>query len=313
MRLLLFAVLCLGFLTQPVQARVGLQSGNPDFDGSGVVDFPDFLIFVSAFGSRQGDERYEEQFDLDGDTEIGFGDFLIFAEQYGETVFPDEMRTIVALRGSTLYFRGDINVGSYQQFQKIISENGDAIDTLWINSPGGYTDEGKLMGHWIYDNTIDVVVDTLCFSSCANYIFTAARNKLIKKDALVGWHGSEQQDEYIAKAEGKTLDEYLRQVHASFADPEYRFETFKADVLKAAADERAFLKKIGVNADVMLYGLLPANYARYISGDYSGWTFSIEDMSRFGINNVSHEGGGAYPSEQAKKIFSDILIFSVTQ
>ena len=85
MRLLLFAILSIGLLTQPLQARVGLQSGNPDFDGSGVIDFPDFLLFVGNFGARQGDERYEARFDLDGDGEVGFGDFLIFAGSFGKT------------------------------------------------------------------------------------------------------------------------------------------------------------------------------------------------------------------------------------
>ena len=79
MRLLILAILSIGLLTQPLQARIGSQSGNPDFDASGTVDFPDFLLFVSKFGARQGDERYEARFDLDGDGEVGFGDFLLFA------------------------------------------------------------------------------------------------------------------------------------------------------------------------------------------------------------------------------------------
>ena len=84
MRLLILATLSIGLLIQPLQARVGSQSGNPDFDGSGVVDFTDFLQFAGKFGARQGDERYESQFDLDGDGEVGFGDFLIFAGQFGK-------------------------------------------------------------------------------------------------------------------------------------------------------------------------------------------------------------------------------------
>ena len=86
MRLLILATLFIGLLIQPLQARVGSQSGNPDFDGSGEVDFPDFLQFVSKFGARHGDERYEARFDLDGDNEVGFGDFLIFAGSFGKTV-----------------------------------------------------------------------------------------------------------------------------------------------------------------------------------------------------------------------------------
>ncbi len=83
MRLLILAILSIGLLIQPLQARV-LQSGNPDFDGSGIIDFPDFLQFVNKFGARQDDERYEARFDLDGDGEIGFGDFLLFAGQFGK-------------------------------------------------------------------------------------------------------------------------------------------------------------------------------------------------------------------------------------
>ena len=84
MRLLLFTIVFAGLLTQPLQARVGSQSGNPDFDGSGFVDFSDFLLFVGKFGARQGDERYEGRFDLDGDGEVAFGDFLIFVGQFGK-------------------------------------------------------------------------------------------------------------------------------------------------------------------------------------------------------------------------------------
>ena len=56
----------------------------PDFDGNGVVDFPDFLLFVSKFGSKQGDERYEDRFDLDGNGAIDFSDFLSFVNDFGK-------------------------------------------------------------------------------------------------------------------------------------------------------------------------------------------------------------------------------------
>ncbi len=85
MRLLILAILFIGLLNQPLQARIGSQSGNPDFDASGEVDFTDFLLFAGKFGARQGDDRYEARFDLDGDGEIGFGDFLVFAGSFGKT------------------------------------------------------------------------------------------------------------------------------------------------------------------------------------------------------------------------------------
>ena len=56
----------------------------PDFDQNSVVDFPDFLLFVGKFGSKQGDEKYEDRFDLDGNGAIDFSDFLIFVNDFGK-------------------------------------------------------------------------------------------------------------------------------------------------------------------------------------------------------------------------------------
>ena len=65
----------------------GYQSGRfPDFDEDGVVGFADFLQFAGRFGTQQGDEAYDDSFELDGDGAIGFSDFLILASVFGEAV-----------------------------------------------------------------------------------------------------------------------------------------------------------------------------------------------------------------------------------
>ncbi|MDE2724458.1 MAG: leucine-rich repeat domain-containing protein, partial [Gemmatimonadota bacterium] len=69
------------------------QALTPDFDGDGRVGFPDFLVFVSQFGTRQGDGRYDARYDLDGDGEIGFSDFLIFSSSFGKS--GDEVALVV--------------------------------------------------------------------------------------------------------------------------------------------------------------------------------------------------------------------------
>ena len=67
-------------------AHASQSSPLPDFDGNGIVDLPDFLLFVEYFGTSLGDETYEDRFDLDGDGAINFSDFLIFASNFGKTV-----------------------------------------------------------------------------------------------------------------------------------------------------------------------------------------------------------------------------------
>jgi Ca2+-binding EF-hand superfamily protein len=79
LRVRLVQIILIALLVQPVSAVP-----SPDFDESGVVDFTDFLLFVSAFGARESQERYDAKYDLNGDGEIGFGDFLIFGRSFGK-------------------------------------------------------------------------------------------------------------------------------------------------------------------------------------------------------------------------------------
>ena len=51
-----------------------------DADGSGVIDFADFLAFVRAF------QTSDSSFDFDGDGIVNFPDFLIFANLFGRKV-----------------------------------------------------------------------------------------------------------------------------------------------------------------------------------------------------------------------------------
>lgn len=70
----------LSVMVQEPVTRVAIQAA--DFDGSGAVDFSDFLTFASAFGSAQG------AFDMDGSGVVDFPDFLKFVRVYGQSVSP---------------------------------------------------------------------------------------------------------------------------------------------------------------------------------------------------------------------------------
>ena len=85
----LFILSILALLMYPLflSAQVSMPS-SADFDGDGLVSFSDFLAFVSHFGSRQGDEKYEARFDLDSDGVIEFSDFLLFISSFGKEVPP---------------------------------------------------------------------------------------------------------------------------------------------------------------------------------------------------------------------------------
>ena len=88
-----FALLIYPLSLSAQNSTAGDQALTPDFDGDGRVGFPDFLVFVSQFGARQGDGRYDARYDLDRDGEIGFSDFLIFSSSFGKS--GDEVALVV--------------------------------------------------------------------------------------------------------------------------------------------------------------------------------------------------------------------------
>ncbi len=227
----------------------------------------------------------------------------------------------ITVEGSMIIFEGGIGPKTDRDFFDAVNGKEDQINSIRINSGGGITDEAMKIGLWIFDHELDVIVDELCFSSCANYIFTAGKNKIIEKDAIVGWHGSEQQDPFIAAGYGITMAELHARNYEELKEwgelPSGETkEDFVATMLEMDAEddggEQRFLDAIGVHLYLMVYGMLPDQFDYYYNKqtEFGGWTFSIEDMAKFGVNNVTYEEEGEYPSEKGLKNFP-VAVFEV--
>ena len=142
----ILAVLSIAFLIHPLflpsHANIVLQSSpNSDFDGNGVVDFADFLLFVGQFGTRQGDGRYEAKYDLDGDGAIGFGDFLIFVSNFNikESPLPERPH----------YQTLSLPDGAIARLGKgYISSSNRAVA---FSPDGQYLAVASSIGVWLYD------------------------------------------------------------------------------------------------------------------------------------------------------------------
>ena len=71
-------------------AAQGTPPAQADFDGSGTVDFADFILFAVAFGKAAGDPAYDAAFDIVPNRQIDFNDFLAFAGHFGKTTRPED-------------------------------------------------------------------------------------------------------------------------------------------------------------------------------------------------------------------------------
>lgn len=120
------------------------------------------------------------------------------------------------------------------------------------------------MAKVIHRRGMDVEVFGLCFSSCANYIFPAGKNKSITSLGIVGWHGNIQHLLYMhSTGEVPIQGDWLN------------------EVTTLAAQETEFYKTIGVDSFVTWFGKLAPYSVPHT------YFLAPSDMALFGLGNVA--------------------------
>ena len=87
-----FSVAATFLLLIPI--AVSAHSLGADFDGDGVVGFPDFLLFAEAYGSNN------VRFDLNDDGQVDFNDFLLFAGDFGKVTHEEGETDVTGVRST---------------------------------------------------------------------------------------------------------------------------------------------------------------------------------------------------------------------
>lgn len=168
----------------------------------------------------------------------------------------------VTVSGKTVVFQGLISDTTADAFIRAIEQH-DANRVL-IASGGGHVAPALKMATAIHMRGMDVEVFGLCFSSCANYIFPAGKNKSITSLGIVGWHGNIQHLLYMHQSgevpiQGAWLDE----------------------VTTLAAQEAEFYKTIGADSFVTWFGKLAPYSVPHT------YFLAPRDMAQFGLGDVA--------------------------
>ncbi|WP_028572875.1 hypothetical protein [Desulfonatronum lacustre] len=205
---------------------------------------------------------------------------------FGRSVYdPSAEEASMSLEGTTATFVGsitDLNVAKF-----LDSVEGRVVETLVIASGGGEINAGMRLGEWVFDNQADVVVEKMCMSSCANYVFTAGRRKIIRANAIVGWHGNALQKEGMSEADVRAeiiqaydqLDEQAKNKFDLEALLAQTIQQTREYMENSKANQARFFEKIGVDEYICRVG----------NEEYGVWSFfllSVEDMAKFGVRDV---------------------------
>ena len=233
---------------------------------------------------------------------IGVSAFLMILTSFEDTAE-------IYIEGDTLFYHGEINESRYEKLKSITDENPN-INMLEIASTGEDTKSGKDIGKIVFDRKLDVVVDAICFSSCANYIFPSGVEKFIKENSFVGWHGSEFQYDVLSEIYGESPKALLKNAIAescnkdwscSISD-EYVQNEYEL-IISGLEDEEGFFDMIGIDKNVTLNGLYTLTDSECIV-----WTHSISNMAMYGIDNVSYLSDMPYSDEATLEEYGICLI-----
>ncbi|AUD79411.1 hypothetical protein CW740_09230 [Kangiella profundi] len=167
---------------------------------------------------------------------------------------------------NTLNYVGSINEDANLHLFNFYNQSKVKPTKLKISSPGGNVMEGLRLGNWVFDNKLDVIVDKVCASSCANYVFPAGKIKYLNKHSALIWHGNSHQED---------IDQMVQDGDES--------------ALKYRHAENAFYKKITTDPMLAEYGHKEFTFWNFLYHYFKGtigYDYSIDDMQKFGLKNI---------------------------
>ncbi len=168
----------------------------------------------------------------------------------------------VLVADDKILIRGAITKETASEFKRAIESA--KISKVMLDSGGGNVEAAIEIATLIHKRELDVEVVKNCFSSCANYLFTAGKNKHIGEQGIVAWHGNAHHMLYLHKTGQKPLNES-------------EFNNFTR-LVKLEAD---FFASIATDQFICWFGKLEPFKIRNL------YFLSKQDMERFGVKNIT--------------------------
>lgn len=189
--------------------------------------------------------------------------------------------TEVHVRNGQLEYVGELDAAANQRLFDLYDKQAVKPTVLSIRSRGGEVNTGMALGTWVHAHRLTVKVMEFCLSSCANYVFSAAPQKVVSNVAVVGFHGGPGNVDKL-KFDDKT------RAMLDAATPEAR-KAMLDDIVKTVErdgkNEAAYFQKIGVRADYSSLGQ-DDRYQDFTRGA-DGWTYTREGFAAFGVRDIT--------------------------
>ncbi len=171
----------------------------------------------------------------------------------------------------TLRFEGYIETSDIDGFNNLID---DGITTIIVTSGGGDTLAALPIAETIQRRQLDIIVEGICASSCADYFFIAAHEKTVLPGSLVMWHGGLIS---TLRHESREMRDYMRRAGMEPEQIEGQLQTWR----EGAAREGALYQKAGVDMALLDYSTVATERT------YDFWAPPPDTLKRLGVGNIT--------------------------
>lgn len=118
----------------------------------------------------------------------------------------------------------------------VIESINSGTQTLVVNSQGGHEVSAIKLANIIADKEVSIIVDGVCMSACASYIFAAAKRREVRQNSVVSFH--------ISSFAGINFLEL-----AKFS------KTLHSDIITANSAAISLYQKLNISTDVFIDGM----------------------------------------------------------
>lgn len=228
-----------------------------------------------------------------------------------------------------VYFMGEITPTKIDKALGLLKRG----DRLVIDSGGGDMASAMRLGQYMWRNNIPIEVLDICMSSCANYLFLAASEKILNRNSLVVYHGGPRQKNILAQLqsafdtagnkndtsrpigranfemviEENNLSQRVDWLLSRSSCPQANYirdsfgvcvlftpEAYLEDLINT---EAKFYQQISPRLDknIPYYGQWGENESVYEAYRYFGFYYDIDTLERMGVDNIRVNGGEWVP------------------
>ncbi len=250
---------------------------------------------------------------------------------------PDPSVTLLSSKDQIRY-TGQISFEGYQKLEDTYKSANVKPKSIRINSDGGDGLAGILIGRFVRDNNMDVIVKRRCVSACANYVFPAGNKKTLHKDALVIFHGGFAQENMLDKLldshhAGNASNDYVdanagKEARLMKYDSQSKLllkhyfpddgackkpkKATKNELVASALKcltfrrniEREFYMQLRVDPMLPLYGQKGKYETTYKQYNHIGFYYEIASLEHMGVSNIHVIGKEWIPSKN--RLFKNI-------